>query len=45
MATSSAAVGVVLKAPLMAMHAVLCNLVSSFMHTFFLSLGHHIRAV
>ena len=39
MATSSAAVGVVLKAPVMPMHAILCNLVSSFAHTFFLFLA------
>ena len=44
MANSSAAVGVVLKAPIILMHAVLCNLESSFMHTFFLILDHHIRA-
>ena len=44
MTTSSAAVGLVLKAPIMSMHAILGNLVSSFTHTFYLILGHHIRA-
>ena len=41
MATSSAAVGVALKAPVMPMHAVLCNLMSSFTHTFFYSRPSH----
>ena len=44
MATSSAAVGVVLKAPVMPMYAVICNLVSSFTLTYFLILCHHNRA-
>ena len=44
MATSSAAVGIVLKAPVMPVHAVLYKLVSLFTNTFFLILGHYIRA-
>ena len=44
MVTNSATVGRVLKASVMPMHAVLCNLLSSFTHTFFFILGHQIRA-